>query len=74
MFIRARLECEKNHIPYRIYINNELMTERFYTIFDHRTTHNVFSVNVDAKDIDLKLVNLSDTEVKLVDWNSDENK
>ena len=74
MFIRARLECEKNHIPYRIYINDELMTERFYTIFDHRTTHNVFSVNVDATDIYLKLVNLSDTKVKLVDWNSDENK
>ena len=74
MFIRARLECKKNHIPYRIYINDERMTERFYTIFDHRTTHNVFSVNVDATDIDLKLVNLSDTDVKLVDWNSDENK
>ena len=31
MFIRAKIKSEKNDTAYRVYINDELMTERFYT-------------------------------------------
>lgn len=31
MFIKVTLKCDENNIPYRIYINDELITERFYT-------------------------------------------
>ena len=68
MIINAKLECDKDHIPYRIYINDELMTERYYTIATQRTISNDFTVQLkDAENYDFKIKNLTDTEVKLVD-------
>ena len=70
MLIKAKLECDKDHIPYRIYINGELMTERYYTIATPKTISNDFTIQLeDADTYDFKLENLSDTEVKLVDYN-----
>ncbi len=70
MIINAKLECDKDHIPYRIYINGELMTERYYTIDTPRTISNDFTVELeDAENYDFKIENLTDTTVKLVDYN-----
>ena len=32
MFLQAKIKCEEDGTPYRVYINDELITERFYTI------------------------------------------
>ena len=31
MFLQARIKCERNGTPYRVYINDELITERYFT-------------------------------------------
>lgn len=70
MIINAKLECDKDHIPYRIYINDDLITERFYTIATTKTISNNFTIQlVDTDNYDIRIENLTDTEVKLVDYN-----
>ena len=32
MFLQARIKCERDGTPYRVYINDELITERFFAI------------------------------------------
>jgi len=32
MWIKVKIKSEKNNTPYRVFINDELMTERFYTV------------------------------------------
>lgn len=32
MFLQAELKCEYEGTPYRVYINDELITERFFAI------------------------------------------
>jgi len=32
MFLQAEIKCNKDSTPYRIYINDELITERFYAL------------------------------------------
>ena len=31
MFLQAKIKSEKDGIPYRVYINDELITERYFT-------------------------------------------
>ncbi len=31
MWIRAKIKCERDNTPYRVYINDELITERYYS-------------------------------------------
>jgi len=31
MYIQVKIKCDRNNTPYRVFINGELMTERFYT-------------------------------------------
>ena len=68
MFIEAKLKCEKNHVPYRIYINDELITERFYTITskEHTVSNDLLIELEDADEYDLRIENLSETPVKLL--------
>ena len=40
MWIEAVLKCDVDHTPYRVYINDELMTERFYTAPKNWTENN----------------------------------
>ena len=69
MLLEAKLKCNKDHIPYRIYIDGELITERFYTIVSKDTVSNDLVVElVDANDYDVKIESLSDTPVHLVDY------
>ena len=32
MWIKVKIKSEKNNTPYRVFINDELITERFYTV------------------------------------------
>jgi len=67
MFIEAKLKCEKDNVPYRIYINDELITERFYTITSKNTVSNDLLIELkDADEYDLRIENLSETPVKLL--------
>jgi hypothetical protein len=69
MLLEAKLKCNKDHIPYRIYIDGELITERFYTIASKNTVSNDLQIElVDANDYDVKIENLLDTQVHLVDY------
>jgi hypothetical protein len=69
MLLEAKLKCNKDNIPYRIYIDGELITERFYTIASKDTVSNDLVVElVDANDYDVKIESLSDTQVHLVDY------
>ena len=69
MIINAKLECDKDHIPYRIYINGELMTERFYSMSDDTISNDLQVSLEDAENYDISIESLSNTEVKLVDYN-----
>ena len=40
MWIQVKIKCEKNNTPYRVFINDELMTERFYTAPKNWTENN----------------------------------
>ena len=69
MLLEAKLKCNKDHVPYRIYVNDELITVRFYTIASKNTVSNDLQIELqDANDYDIKIENLSDTQVKLVDY------
>ena len=32
MYLQATINCQEDGTPYRVYINDELITERFYTL------------------------------------------
>lgn len=69
MLLEAKLKCDKDHVPYRIYVDDELITERFYTIENDKTVSNDLQIElVNANDYDVKIENLSDTQVHLVDY------
>ena len=69
MLLEAKLKCDKDHVPYRIYVDDELITERFYTIASKDTVSNDLQIELaDANDYDVKIENLSDTQVELVDY------
>ena len=69
MLLQAKLKCNKDHVPYRVYVDNELITERFYTIASKDTVSNDLIVElVDANDYDVQIESLSDTPVHLVDY------
>ena len=68
MIVEVKLKCEKDHIPYRIYINDELMTERYYAMPNKNVVSNDFKVNIKEQDsYDIQIENLSDTIVNIVD-------
>ena len=68
MFIDAKIKCDKDHTPYRVYINDELITERFYTIMPGQgTVSNDLHIELeDADEYDIKVQSLTDEEVKLL--------
>lgn len=69
MLLEAKLKCDKNHTPYRVYVDGELITERFYTITTKNTVSNDLLVELtDANDYDVKIESISDTQVELVDY------
>ena len=68
MWIEAVLKCDVDHTPYRVYINDELMTERFYTIAPNTVSNNVVVELEDSPAYDVRVESLSDTLVLLSDY------
>ena len=76
MIITAKLHCNYDKVPYRIWINDELITERFYTCFFKKTgtveenttlSNDLHVILEDADNYSIKIENLSNLKVKLVD-------
>ena len=68
MWIEAVLKCDVDHTPYRVYINDELMTERFYTIAPNAVSNNLVVELEDAPAYDVRVQSLTDTLVLLSDY------
>lgn len=66
MWLQAKIKCEKNATPYRIFINEELITERFYACPKNwigndkiKETTNVLDIElVDADDYTVRIENV----------------
>ena len=39
MYLQARIKCERDGTPYRVYINDELITERYFTTVKNWNTN-----------------------------------
>jgi len=68
MWIKAILKCDVDHTPYRVYINDELMTERFYTIAPNTVSNNLVVELEDSPAYDVRVESLTDTLVLLSDY------
>ena len=75
MFIEAVLKCDVDNTPYRVYINGELMTERYYTMLDENTPSNTLHVQLkDADGYDITVESLSGNAVTLESYSAMEKK
>jgi len=68
MWIEAVLKCDRDHTPYRVYINDELMTERFYTISPKTVSNNLVVELEHSPAYDIRVESLTDIEVILSDY------
>ena len=68
MWIEAVLKCDVDHTPYRVYINDELITERFYTIAPNTVSNNLVVELEDSPAYDVRVESLTDTLVLLSDY------
>lgn len=68
MIINAVLKCKKDSVPYRVYVNNDLITERLYTSNDKVISNNLQVRVVDCDTYDIRVENLSNTQVELIDY------
>ena len=68
MWIEAILKCDVDHTPYRVYINDELITERFYTIAPRTVSNNLVVELEDSPAYDVRVESLTDTIVLLSDY------
>ena len=68
MWIEAILKCDVDHTPYRVYINDELITERFYTIAPNTVSNNLVVELEDSPAYDVRVESLTDTPVLLSDY------
>tara|TARA_B100001094_G_C17496927_1_gene469196 strand:+ start:30 stop:263 length:234 start_codon:yes stop_codon:yes gene_type:complete len=68
MWIEAVLKCDRDHTPYRVYINDELMTERFYTISPKTVSNNLVVELEHSPAYDIRVESLTDIEVILSEY------
>ena len=68
MWIEAVLKCDVDHTQYRVYINDELITERFYTIAPRTVSNNLVVELEDSPAYDVRVESLTDTPVLLSDY------
>ena len=59
------MKCDVDNTPYRVYINNELMTERYYTIIPDTVSNTLHIQLVDSDNYDIKVESLTDVIVTL---------
>ena len=68
MWIEAVLKCDRDHTPYRVYINDELMTDRFYTISPKTVSNNLVVELEHSPAYDIRVESLTDIEVILSEY------
>ena len=68
MWIEAILKCDVDHTPYRVYINGELITERFYAKDDRTISNNLVLELEDSPAYDVRVESLTDIPVLLSDY------
>ena len=74
MWIEAVLKCDVNHTPYRVYINDELITERFYTMAPNTVSNNLVVELEDSPAYDVRVESLTDIIVLLSDYSVKEKR
>lgn len=65
MYIQAVIKCDVDNTPYRVYINGELMTERYYADPDGSVSNTLHVHLKHSNDYNVEVVSLSETLVKL---------
>jgi len=66
MFLEATLTCDIDGAPYRVYVNDELITERFYANHKPNTVSNDLMVKLaDTDSYSVRIENLSENIVTL---------
>ncbi len=74
MYIQAVMKCEKDNTPYRIYLNNELITERYYSLDESVISNNLELHITESPEYNLEIQSLTDVSVELIDYSVTEEK
>ena len=74
MYIQAVMKCEKDNTPYRIYLNDELITERYYSLDESVISNNLELHITESPEYNLKIQSLTDVSVELIDYSVTEEK
>jgi len=74
MYIQAVMKCDKDNIPYRIFLNDEFITERYYS-FDESVISNNLELHItESPEYNLEIQSLTDVSVELIDYSVTEEK
>jgi|TARA_B100001094_G_C17688167_1_gene556777 hypothetical protein len=74
MYIQAVMKCEKDNTPYRIYLNDELITERYYSLDESVISNNLELHITESPEYNLEIQSLTDVSVELIDYSVTEEK
>jgi|TARA_R110002153_G_scaffold33308_1_gene100575 hypothetical protein len=67
MKILATFTCDTKETPFRVYINDELMTERIYTIASKKVVGHTLDIDVEEKKLyALRVEALNDAKIEIV--------
>ena len=68
------MKCEKDNTPYRIYLNDELITERYYSLDESVISNNLELHITESPEYNLEIQSLTDVSVELIDYSVTEEK
>ena len=74
MLLTAVLKSETDNAPYRIYINDELITERYYVHDNNIESNNLIMAVPKLEEYDIQVESLTDTKVNLLSYDITELK
>ena len=74
MYIEAVMKCEKDNTPYRIFLNDELITERYYRLDESVISNNLELYITESPEYNLTVQSLTDVPVDLIDYSVTEEK
>lgn len=74
MYIEAVMKCEKDNTPYRIFLNDELITERYYSLDESVISNNLELYTTESSEYNLTVQSLTDVPVELIDYSVTEEK
>ena len=74
MYIEAVMKCEKDNTPYRIFLNDELITERYYSLDESVISNNLELYITESPEYNLTVQSLTYVPVDLIDYSVTEEK